>query len=244
MDRLIYTAMTGAKHTLGQQGAVAHNLANANSTGFRAELHKLRAVEVQTDAHRTRAFTVDASVANDFTPGVLQYTGRPYDVALDGKGWLAVQMPDGTEAYTRNGSLEVSPNGVLQTRDGRPVIGEGGPVSIPPDTEVVIGRDGTISSIEPGGGVVNVVGQLKLVNPPERDLERGADGMFRLGTGLPAPADPAVTVASGYLEGSNVNVVEQMVTMISLARQFEMQTRMLQNAEQNDRAASQILGSR
>lgn len=245
MDRLIYTAMTGAKHTLGQQGAVAHNLANANSTGFRAELHKLRAVEVQTDAHRTRAFTVDASVANDFAPGVLQYTGRPYDVALDGKGWLTVQMPDGTEAYTRNGSLEVSPNGVLQTRDGRPVIGEGGPIALPPDTEIVIGRDGTISAIEPGGGgVVNVVGQLKLVNPPEQSLERGADGLFRLNTGLPAPADPGVAVASGYLEGSNVNVVEQMVTMISLARQFEMQTRMMQNAEQNDRAATQILGGR
>ncbi|HRQ58840.1 MAG TPA: flagellar basal-body rod protein FlgF [Azoarcus taiwanensis] len=245
MDRLIYTAMTGAKHTLGQQGAVAHNLANANSTGFRAELHKLRAVEVQTDAHRTRAFTVDASVANDFAPGVLQYTGRPYDVALDGKGWLTVQMPDGTEAYTRNGSLEVSPNGVLQTRDGRPVIGEGGPIALPPNTEVVIGRDGTISAIEAGGGgVVNVVGQLKLVNPPEQSLERGADGLFRLNTGLPAPADPGVAVASGYLEGSNVNVVEQMVTMISLARQFEMQTRMMQNAEQNDRAATQILGGR
>ncbi len=243
MDRLIYTAMTGAKHTLGQQAAVAHNLANANSNGFRAELHKLRAVEVQTDAHRTRAFTVDASVANDFTPGGLQYTGRPYDVALDGKGWLTVQMADGTEAYTRNGSLEVSPNGVLQTRDGRAVIGGGGPVAIPPNTEIVIGQDGTISAIEPGG-VVNIVDRLKLVNPPEAELQRGADGLFRLNTGLPAPADEAVSIASGYLESSNVNVVEQMVTMISLARQFEMQTRMMQNAEQNDRAASQILGSR
>lgn len=243
MDRLIYTAMTGAKHTLGQQGAVAHNLANAASTGFRAELHKLRAVEIQTEAHRTRAFTVDASIANDFTPGALQHTGRPYDVAVNGKGWLAVQMPDGTEAYTRNGSLEVSPNGVLQTRDGRPVVGAGGPVAIPPNAEIVIGRDGTLSALEPGG-VVNVVGQLKLVNPPEQDLERGADGLFRLANGEAAPADAGVAIAGGYLEGSNVNVVEQMVSMISLARQFEMQTRMLQSAEQNDRAAAQILGMR
>lgn len=245
MDRLIYTAMTGAKGTMDQQAAVAHNLANVNSTGFRAELHKLRAVEVQTEALRTRAFTVDASIANDFTEGPLQFTGRPYDVALAGKGWLAVQMPDGTEAYTRNGSLEVSANGVLQTRDGRPVLGDGGPITLPPDTEITIGTDGSVSASQPDQpGVVNVVAQLKLVNPPEADLVRGDDGLFRVQGGAPAPADPNVRVAGGYLEGSNVNVVDQMVQMISLARQFEMQTRMLSTAEQNDRAAAQVLAPR
>jgi flagellar basal-body rod protein FlgF len=244
MDRLIYTAMTGAKHTLGQQGAVAHNIANASSTGFRTELHRLRAVEVQTDALRTRAFVVDASVGSDFTPGPLQHTGRNFDVAVEGKGWLAVRMPDGSEAYTRDGAFEVSPNGVLQTRDGRPVIGMGGPIAIPPDNEVVIGRDGTISAIDPAGGVVNEVDRLKLVNPPEQDLVRGDDGLFRLRNGEAAPADENVLVAGGYLEGSNVNVVDQLVTMISLARQFEMQTRMIQTAETNDRAASQIISGR
>lgn len=245
MDRLIYTAMTGAKGTMDQQAAVAHNLANVNSTGFRAELHKLRAVEVQTEALRTRAFTVDASIANDFTEGPLQFTGRPYDVALAGKGWLAVQMPDGTEAYTRNGSLEVSANGVLQTRDGRPVLGDGGPITLPPDTEITIGADGSVSASQPDQpGVVNVVAQLKLVSPPEADLVRGDDGLFRVQGGAPAPADPNVRVAGGYLEGSNVNVVDQMVQMISLARQFEMQTRMLSTAEQNDRAAAQVLAPR
>lgn len=243
MDRLIYTAMTGAKGTMDQQAAVAHNLANVNSTGFRAELHKLRAVEVQTEALHTRAFTVDASIANDFTEGPLQFTGRPYDVALRGKGWLAVQMPDGSEAYTRNGSLAVSANGILQTRDGRPVLGDGGPVTIPPDNEITIGADGSVSASQPDQpGVVNVVAQLKLVNPPEAELVRGDDGLFRLQGGAPAPADPNVRVAGGYLEGSNVNVVDQMVQMISLARQFEMQTRMLTTAEQNDRAAAQVLG--
>jgi flagellar basal-body rod protein FlgF len=243
MDRLIYTAMTGAKGTMDQQAAVAHNLANATSTGFRAELHKLRAVEVQTEAMRTRAFTVDASVATDFGEGSLQFTGRPYDVALAGKGWLAVQMPDGTEAYTRNGSLEVSPNGILQTRDGKPVLGDGGPITIPPDNEIFIGADGSISASQPDQpGVVNVVAQLKLVNPAEADLTRGDDGLFRVQGGAPAQADPNVRVAGGYLEGSNVNVVDQMVQMISLARQFEMQTRMLSTAEQNDRAAAQVLG--
>lgn len=243
MDRLIYTAMTGAKGTMDQQAAVAHNLANATSTGFRAELHKLRAVEVQTEAMRTRSFTVDASVATDFDQGPLQFTGRAYDVALAGKGWLAVQMPDGTEAYTRNGSLEVSANGILQTRDGRPVLGDGGPITIPPDNEITIGADGSVSASQPDQpGVVNVVAQLKLVNPPEAELVRGDDGLFRVRGGAPAVADPNVRVAGGYLEGSNVNVVDQMVQMISLARQFEMQTRMLSTAEQNDRAAAQVLG--
>ena len=243
MDRLIYTAMTGAKGTMDQQAAVAHNLANATSTGFRAELHKLRAVEVQTEAMRTRSFTVDASVANNFDQGALQHTGRAYDVALAGKGWLAVQMPDGSEAYTRNGSLDVSANGILQTHDGKPVLGDGGPVTIPPDNEISIGADGSISASQPDQpGVVNVVAQLKLVNPPEADLVRGDDGLFRVRGGAPAQADPNVRVAGGYLEGSNVNVVDQMVQMISLARQFEMQTRMLSTAEQNDRAAAQVLG--
>lgn len=243
MDRLIYTAMTGAKGTMDQQAAVAHNLANVSSTGFRAELHKLRAVEVQTEALHTRAFTVDASVANDFTEGPLQFTGRPYDVALAGKGWLAVQMPDGSEAYTRNGSLEVSANGILQTRDGKPVLGDGGPITLPPDNEITIGADGSVSAIQPGqAGVVNVVAQLKLVNPPEAELVRGDDGLFRVQGGVPAAADPNVRVAGGYLEGSNVNVVDQMVQMISLARQFEMQTRMLSTAEQNDRAAARVIG--
>ena len=246
MDRLIYTAMTGAKHTLGQQAAVAHNLANATSTGFRSEMHRLRAVEVQTDALRTRSFTVDASIATDFATGPLQFTGRSYDAAIEGKGWFTVGMPDGSEAYTRNGNFEVSPNGVLQTRAGQPVLGENGtPITIPPDSVVSIGRDGSISVIEAGANtVVNIVDRLKVVNPPEENLVRGEDGLFRVTGDQPVPLDVNVQVAGGYLEGSNVKVVDQLVAMISLARQFEMQTRMLQTAETNDRAAAQILSNR
>ncbi|MDR2260983.1 MAG: flagellar basal-body rod protein FlgF [Azoarcus sp.] len=243
MDRVIYTAMTGAKSTLGQQAAVAHNIANVDSAGFRTEMHRMRAVEVQTRALHTRAFVVDASVASDFTPGPLKFTGGEFDVALHGKGWLAVQTPGG-EAYTRDGALEISENGVLQTRAGLPVLGDGGPVTIPPDSEIVIGNDGTISAIQAQDGIVNEVGRLKLVNPPEAGLVRGDDGFFRLQDGQPAPADETVTVAGGYLEGSNVNAAEQMVRMISLARQFEMQMRMITNAEQNDRAAAQVLAPR
>lgn len=246
MDRLIYTAMTGAKHTMGQQASVANNLANATSTGFRAELHRLRSVPVQGEGLATRAFVVDANVGTNFEAGPLQSTGRSLDVAVQGKGWLAVQLPDGSEGYTRNGSLALSPNGVLQTRNGLPVLGDGGPITLPPDSEITIGNDGTISAMQAGGAenVINVVGQLKLVNPPEESLTRRDDGFFRLRDGGAAPRDEDVRVAGGHLEGSNVSVVDQMVQMISLARQFEMQTKMLQTAEANDRAATQLIAPR
>ncbi|MBZ0126995.1 MAG: flagellar basal-body rod protein FlgF [Rhodocyclaceae bacterium] len=246
MDKLIYTAMTGAKHLFGRQASIAHNLANAVSTGYRAEEHRLRAVPVLSEAMPTRAFAVEVSVANDFTPGPLTQTGRPLDVAVQGQGWIALAMPDGTEAYTRNGSLEVNVNGVLQTRNGVPVQGDGGPISIPPDNDISIGKDGLIS-LKPTSGAQNTVtqvGTLKLVNPPEADLVRGADGLFRLRDGAAAPVDPNVQVAAGYLEGSNVNVVDQLVAMISLQRQYDMQLKLLSTAEQNDRAAAQVLATR
>src|SRR5512143_1788329 len=197
MDRLIYTAMTGAKHTLGRQAAVTHNLANAASTGYRAEEHRLRAVPVVSGALPTRAFVVDASVSNDFTPGALQATARPLDVAVQGQGWIALALPDGTEAYTRNGSLEVSVNGVLQTRAGIPVQGDGGPISIPPDNEITIANDGTISVVQASGARNNpsAIGRIKLVNPPEEQLVRGADGLFRLGGGRAAELDPNLALA-------------------------------------------------
>ena len=246
MDRLIYTAMTGAKHTLGQQAAVSHNLANATTTGFRAEMHRLRAVEVQSEARLpTRAFVVDASAYSDYSQGPLQETGRSLDAAIRGQGWFAVQLPDGSEAYTRNGNFQLSVNGVLETASGLPVQGDGGTITIPPDNEVSIGADGSISTLPTTGAqnIVNVVGQLKLVNPPEADLIRGEDGLFRLRNGGAAPTDDGVRVIGGHLEGSNVNVVDQMVNMISLARQFEMQTRMLTTAEQDDRTATRLLAN-
>ncbi len=246
MDKLIYTAMTGAKATFDRQASVAHNLANASSTGYRAEEHRLRAVPIQSAALATRAFVVDASVVNDFSAGPMQQTGRALDVAVQGQGWFALAMPDGSEAYTRNGSFETNVNGVLQSRSGIPVQGNGGPISIPPDNEIEIAKDGTISlkAISGAHNQVTQIGTLKMVNPPEADLVRGADGLFRLKDGNTAPQDANVRVAGGFLEGSNVNVVDQMVSMISLARQFEMQTQLLTNAETNDRAAAQILATR
>lgn len=247
MDRLIYTAMTGASQTLNRQAAVAHNLANVNSTGYRAEEHRLRAVQVQSNSQQkglaTRAFAVDASTHTDYTPGPMMVTGRPLDVAVQGAGWIAVQLPDGGEAYTRNGSFEINVNGIVQTRGGLPVQGDGGPITIPPDVKLSVGGDGTISSIPESGAqnTVSVLGRIKLVNPPEADLVRGEDGLFRMRDRSAAAADERIKVAAGSLEGSNVNPAEQMVTMISLARQFELQMKMLSSADANDRAATQIL---
>src|SRR5512141_3153095 len=170
MDRLLYTAMTGASATLGQQAAVAHNLANVTSTGYRAEEHRLRAVQVQAQnpgsgTLPTRAFVVDASTYSDFSQGPMNYTGRSFDVAVKGRGWIALAMPDGTEAYTRDGSLQLDVNGVLQTRSGIPVQGDGGAISIPPDNKVSIGTDGTVSVIpETGTQNTNNIGCIKLVN--------------------------------------------------------------------------------
>ena len=243
MDRLIYTAMTGAKHILEQQATVSHNLANAATTGFRAQLDSFRAVPVLGEGLPTRAFVVDATVGSDFTPGPLQQTGRDLDVALQGAGWIAVQAADGSEAYTRHGSLKLSENGVLQTQDGLSVQGDGGPISVPPDVTLAIGRDGTVSAIPTGGksNAVNVLGRIKLVNPEEASLERGDDGLFRVKGGGEADADANVSVVGGALEGSNVNVVDAMVSMINLGRQFEMQMNLLKNAESNASKASQIL---
>jgi len=243
MDRLIYTSMTGAKHIFNQQAGVAHNLANATTNGYRAQDHKFRAVPIQGEGLPTRAFVVDAAVVDDFDQGTLSFPcGLPY-MGVKGKGWIAVQAADGQEAYTRAGNLQINSTGQLQTRGGLNVIGDGGAIAIPPDSKITIGPDGTISVVPETGSQaqVSVVDRIKLVNPPEADLVRGGDGLFRTRDGNPAPLDENLRLATETAEGSNVNVVESMVSMISLARQFEMQVRMLQNADTNARTASQVL---
>jgi flagellar basal-body rod protein FlgF len=243
MDRMIYTAMSGAKQAMTQQATVAHNLANLTTNGFRAETSVFRAVPVVGDGAPTRAFVVDSTPGADFTPGVIQHTGRDLDIAVQGKGWIAVQAADGSEAYTRNGSLQTNVNGVLQTRTGNAVLGDGGPISIPNDTLVTIAGDGTVSTVPTGNkpAANSTVGRIKLVNPPEAQLERGSDGLFRVRGGAPAAADATVRVTAGALETSNVNAVDAMVNMIALARGFDMQMKMLQNAEGNAQKAAQLL---
>jgi flagellar basal-body rod protein FlgF len=244
MDRLIYTAMTGARHLLDQQATTANNLANATTTGFRAQLDSFRAVPVVAEGLPTRAFVVDNTVGSDFRQGALQTTGRALDVAVRGDGWLAVQAADGSEAYTRNGSLKVSENGLLQTANGLTLVGENGPIAIPPDTEIAIASDGTISGIntqQTQPGPSNILGRIKLVNPDTKGLVRGEDGLFRNQSGLAADPDVNVRLADGVLEGSNVNPIDSMVNMIQLARSFDTQMSLLKNAENNAAKATQIL---
>ncbi|MGE5650143.1 flagellar basal-body rod protein FlgF [Noviherbaspirillum sp. UKPF54] len=243
MDRLIYTAMTGAKHILEQQATTSHNLANATTTGFRAQLDSFRAVPVVGDGLPTRTFVVDATVGTDFRPGAIQQTGRELDVAVQGDGWIAVERPDGSEGYTRHGSLKLNENGVLQTQGGLNVLGDGGPITIPPDAIVTIAKDGTISTVTQGNspGATTTVGRIKLVNPPTDTLVRGDDGLFTVKDGNPADADAGVTLVGGALEGSNVNVIDSMVSMISLARQFELNMNLLKNAETNENKANEFL---
>jgi flagellar basal-body rod protein FlgF len=244
MDRLIYVAMTGAKNLMHKQEILANNLANANTTGFRADLNALRAVPVQGQGMPTRVFVVESTPGNDFAQGPVQHTGSELDAVVNGAGWFAVEGLDGTEGYTRAGAFERGPEGLLQTRSGRPVLGEGGPITLPDNARIEIGSDGTVSAIAADNSKsVSPVGRLKLVNPPEADLVKGDDGLFRLRDGASAAADPAVRLTGGALEGSNVNVVETMIGMISLSRQFEMQMKLLQEAQQNSASAGKLMSN-
>ncbi|EHP38978.1 flagellar basal body rod protein FlgF [Cupriavidus basilensis OR16] len=246
MDRMIYTALSGAKQTLDQQAAVSNNLANTSTPGFRAQVNMFRAVPVVGQASPTRAFTLASTPGADFKAGPLTYTERPLDVALQGNGWLTVQAPDGTEAYTRAGSLQVSADGQLVTSTGLQVMGDGGPISVPPGSAVTIGSDGTITARGPGETSAGLaqVGKLRLVNPPPDSIARGDDGLFRLRPGAqPLQVDANIRVISGAIEGSNVNPVEAMVDMIANARRFEMQMKMIQGADTNDQRANQLLSN-
>jgi flagellar basal-body rod protein FlgF len=243
MDRLIYLAMTGAQQLLQQQAVASNNLANVSTTGYKAETTAFRVAPVVA-GHPTRAYAVASTPGANLAPGAIMPTGRDLDVAIEGEGFFAVQARDGSEAYTRNGSLDVSPDGELRTRSGLTLLGEGGPITIPPDSKISIARDGTVSAVTEGqANTATVVGRLKLVRLEPNDVVRGGDGLFRTKSGGAADADATVVVAAGALEASNVNAVSAMVEMINLARQFEMQMKLLQHAEQNEQRASQILGS-
>jgi flagellar basal-body rod protein FlgF len=240
MDRVIYTAMTGAQHILDQQSTNSNNLANVSTNGFKAQIDAFLSVPIVGGGIDTRAFVVNASGGTDFTPGAIKQTGRTLDVAIEGKGWFSVQRPDGSEGLTRNGSFKISENGLLQTSGGRNVLGGGGPITIPPNVNISIGADGTISSVDPAvsGGPSTPIDVIKLSNPDEKTLVRGDDGLFKAAGGV--VADPTVKVVNGALESSNVNVIHSMVNMISLARQFDIQMQLMKNAENSDQNAAKL----
>lgn len=243
MDRALYVGMTGAIATLRAQTANAHNLANASTTGFRAELALAQAQTVAGPGFQTRVNTQLNDNGWDETQGAIQQTGRDLDIALKGDHWLAVQTPDGSEAYTKAGDLSVDANGQLRTAAGLAVLGDGGPLSIPPSTQISIGNDGTITVTPQGqtAAAQATVGRLKVVEGQHAQLERGPDGLFRAVPGQTLQPAAGDVLASGALESSNVNLAGAMVNMIQLARQFELQTKVMKAAEDNASAASSLV---
>ena len=243
MDRMLYVAMTGAAETLRAQTVNNHNLANVSTTGFRADLAAFQSRAVDGTGFASRVYATNGTVGWDKTSGALLSTGRDLDIAVNGQGWIAVQGPDGKEAYTRAGNLQVDATGNLLTATGEPVLGDGGPINIPPYSSIFFARDGSISIVAQGQGpdTTSTVGRVKLVNPPVGDIARGDDGLFRMKDGSDAPPDANVRIDAGVLESSNVNTAEAMVNMIELARQFEMQVKAIRTAEENGGAAAQLL---
>jgi len=245
MDRMIYMAMSGAKQLANAQAVNANNLANVTTTGFRADFQQQRSMPLFGDGHPTRVFAMTERPGTDFTNGPLSHTGRELDIAIEGDGWLAVQARDGTEGYTRLGGLKITPEGILQTTSGLTVLGNGGPIALPPADKIEIGSDGTISILPLGeeGTNLAVIDRIKLVNPPIRELEKNNDGLFRQKDGQIAQADINVRVRSGSLEASNVNVVEALTSLITLSRLYEMQVKLMKKAEDADSRATTMLRS-
>jgi flagellar basal-body rod protein FlgF len=243
MDRFLYVSMTGAKETLRAQTVNNHNLANASTTGFRADLSAFQSRAVAGAGYQSRAYATNATIGWDASQGALTSTGRDLDVGLQGPGWIAVQGADGREAYTRAGDLRIEPTGLLLNGAGQQVMGEGGPISIPPHTSLMIAADGTISIVPVGQGpeTTSQVGRIKLVNPAAESLVRGDDGLFRTVDGSDAPPDASVRIASGVLETSNVNIADAMVNMIELSRHFDLQVKAMRTAEENAAASAQLL---
>lgn len=242
IDRMLYVAMSGAKETLLSQANASNNLANASTPGFLADLNQFRSMPVFGAGQPTRVYAMNERPQADFNHGSLIQTGRDLDVAVKGGGWIAVQSADGDEAYTRRGDLYVDENGLLKTGNGLPVMGNGGPIAIPPADKIDIGLDGTISVV-PAGQQANelaIIDRVKLVNPPLEQMQKGADGLMRFADGE-AEADANQRLVSGSLETSNVNVVNEMVDMIELARRFEMQVKMMKTAEENASSAASLL---
>ena len=245
MDRFLYISMSGAKETLRAQTVNNHNLANASTTGFRADLSAFQTRNVQGSGYASRAYATNTTTGWDASQGALVSTGRDLDVGVHGDGWIAVQGSDGKEAYTRAGDLRVDASGMLMTGTGLQVLGDGGPLSVPPNGSIQVAGDGTVSIVPLGQGpeTAATVGRIKLVNPDPSTLVRGSDGLFRTIDGSDAPADANVKVAAGVLESSNVNVADAMVNMIELARHFDLQVKAMRTAEENGAASAQLLKS-
>ena len=243
MDKSLYIAMTGASQNAQATAIHANNLANVSTTGFRADFAQARAMPVFGETHPSRVYAMTERPGTDFKAGSLIETGRDLDVSVTNNGWIAVQAKDGSEAYTRAGELSFDTSGILRTGSGLPVMGNGGPISLPPFESIEVGNDGTLSirALGEGPESVTVIDRIKLVNPDKTNLRKGDDGLMRTRDGAPALADAGVGVTSGFLESSNVNAVEALTEIISLSRQFEMQIKLMGNVEENSEITARLL---
>ena len=243
MDRGLYVAMTGAKQIMQAQAVNNQNIANVNTTGFRADTVSFASLPVYGPGYATRVNAIAADSGTNFASGVLTSTSRSLDIAVNGKGFIAVQGADGKEAYTRAGDLRVTESGAVTTVTGHPVLSVTGPLNIPPSTQVTVGNDGTISVVPQGlsPAAQSQVDRIKLVNPPTADLQKGDDGLLRLKSGGTAKTDSTVTVASGMLESSNVNAAQSLVNMIELQRLYEFQIKSINSTDQNEQSAERLM---
>lgn len=245
MDRLLYIAMSGAKQVMRAQTVNANNLANASTTGFRADMIAAQERPVEGPGYRSRIYSEFVESGVDFTQGSIITTGNDLDVAIKGEGWIAVQSKDGTEAYTRAGELHINANGQLLTGADNPVLGNGGPVAIPPFDKLEIGGDGTISILPAGqeSSALAVLDRIKLVNPEKGQLEKNSEGLLKMkGEDAQAViADSSITLVSGALESSNVNSIASMVSMIEYSRQYEMQIKMMKEADDNASSSMTVM---
>lgn len=245
MDRSLYVAMTGATQIMRAQEAVSHNLANASTVGFKSELSAFQSLQVQGQGQATRINAVARGIGADLTQGTVNSTGRSLDVAVQGNGWIAVQSPDGSEGYTRAGDLQLTADGLLTDASGNPVLGNGGPISLPASGQIAIGEDGTISTVPIGEGpsTIAALDRIRLVNPDATQLAQGGDGLMHLTGGGNAAPDTTVRLTSGALESSNVNASTELVKMIALSRQYDMQVKSIKASEDNAQSASKLLQS-
>lgn len=247
MDKSIFIGMSGAKQTMLAQQAHANNLANVTTTGFKRDFAQARSMPVYGEHFPTRAYAMTERPGTDLKSGALMETGRDLDIAINGEGWMAIQNDNGEEVFSRAGSLQVDVNGLLRTASGEPVLGNGGPVALPPYEKLLVGSDGTISIIPVGGPPSQLaeIDRIKLVSPPPGTLEKGEDGFMRRKPDAaiigPEAPDADIRVTSGFLESSNVNAVEEMISNLQLSRQFEMQVKVMQTADENSEVTARLL---
>jgi flagellar basal-body rod protein FlgF len=243
MDRGLYVAMTGAKQIMQAQAVNNHNIANLSTTGFRADAVAFDSSPIYGPGYATRVNAVAGDAGTDFSMGVMQSTGRNLDIAVNGKGFIAVRGLDGKEAYTRAGDLRVTPTGAVTTASGLAVLSESGPLVIPPSTQVTIGGDGTVSVVPQGSAAfaVTQVDRIKLVDPKTSDLQKGDDGLLRLKSGGKAKTDDNVSLTAGMLESSNVNAAQSLISMIELQRLYEFQIKSINSTDQNEQSAERLI---